>query len=49
MQAVYGRRRSTRPFDKKKRPWVIDGCHAWAASGPVVEREFPDWFTGKRP
>ena len=47
MQAIYGRRRSGKPVDKTRKPWVIDGCHAWAADGPVVRREFPDWYTGK--
>ena len=47
MQAMYGRRRSGNSVDNTRKPWVIDGCHAWAADGPVVEREFPDWYTGK--
>ena len=47
MQAMYGRRRSEKPVNNTRKPWVIDGCHAWAADGPVVEREFPDWYTGK--
>ena len=49
MQAMYGRRRSGNPVDSTRKPWVIDGCHAWAADGPVVKREFPDWYTGTDP
>lgn len=29
-----------------RKPWVIDGCHAWASDGPVVKTEYPDWYTG---
>ena len=47
-QAVYARRwrsgEAQRPPPGK--PWVIDGCHTWAADGPVVREEFPDWYTG---
>jgi hypothetical protein len=29
------------PDTAKKKPYFIDGCKAWAANGPVVERLFP--------
>jgi hypothetical protein len=29
------------PDTAKKKPYFIDGCKAWAADGPVVERLFP--------
>ena len=47
-QALYGRRRAQGKEDAKarRRPWVIDGCHAWAADGPVVKAEFPEWYRG---
>ncbi len=47
IQAMYGRRRNSAGGEKGGRPWVIDGCHAWAADGPVVKREFPAWYTGE--
>jgi len=30
------------------KPFVIDGCFSWAADGPIVEREYPDWYTGPK-
>ena len=48
-QAMYGRRRNASGGDKGRKPWVIDGCHAWSSDGPIVEREFPAWYTGKQP
>lgn len=31
-----------------RRPAMIDTCHALAADGPIVERQWPDFFTGER-
>ena len=31
----------------ESRPYFIDGCKAWAADGPVVERLFPVHFAPK--
>ena len=36
------------PDTGKKKPYFIDGCKAWAADGPVVERLFPLHFRGRR-
>ena len=30
----------------RRKPYVIDTCHAWAADGPVVKRFAPDFYTG---
>jgi hypothetical protein len=30
----------------RRKPHVIDTCHAWAADGPVVKRWAPDFYTG---
>jgi len=30
----------------RRRPPVIDTCHAWASDGPVVRRWAPDFYTG---
>jgi hypothetical protein len=30
----------------RRRPYVIDTCHAWASGGAVVKRWAPDFYTG---
>ncbi len=30
----------------KIKPPLIDTCHAWDATGPIVQREFPQFFAG---
>ena len=30
----------------RRKPYVIDTCHAWAADGPVVKRWAPGFYTG---
>lgn len=30
----------------KKRPMVIDTCHAWSSDSPVVKKYSPDFYTG---
>ena len=32
--------------NRKRKPYVIDTCYAWAADGPVVKRWAPDFYTG---
>lgn len=34
------------PAKPRRRPYVIDTCHAWAAHGAVVKRWAPDFYTG---
>jgi hypothetical protein len=34
------------PAKPRRRPYVIDTCHAWAADGAVVKRWAPDFYTG---
>jgi hypothetical protein len=34
------------PAKSRRRPYVIDTCHAWAADGAVVKRWAPDFYTG---
>jgi hypothetical protein len=34
------------PSTPRRKPYVIDTCHAWAADGPVVKRWAPDFYTG---
>lgn len=28
----------------RKRPFTLDGCHAWRSDGPAVERYLPLWY-----
>jgi hypothetical protein len=32
----------------KRRPIVVDTCHAWRADGPLVERYMPAFYTGAK-
>ena len=34
------------PSKPRRKPSVIDTCHAWAAGGAVVKRWAPDFYTG---
>jgi len=34
------------PSKPRRKPHVIDTCHAWAADGPVVKRWAPDFYSG---
>lgn len=47
-QTIYPKLRSRKPRDERdtKRPLLLDTCHAWASSSPVVERYYPDWYDG---
>ena len=36
------------PDQSQKKPYFIDGCHAWASDGPVVKRLFPLHYRGPR-
>jgi hypothetical protein len=29
-------------------PRMMDSCHTWSADGPVIEREYPKFYTGPR-
>lgn len=42
--AARARRDGTSKPDRK--PPLIDTCHAFAADGPVVRRQWPDFYTG---
>lgn len=37
-----------RPSEVAEKPYFIDGCKAWAADGPVVERLYPLHFRATR-
>ena len=34
------------PDAPRKKPYVLDTCHAWASDGPVVRRWAPHFYTG---
>jgi hypothetical protein len=34
------------PSKPRRKPYVIDTCHAWAADGPVVKRWAPHFYSG---
>jgi len=34
------------PAKPRRKPYVIDTCHAWASDGAVVRRWAPDFYTG---
>lgn len=34
------------PPKPRRKPYVVDTCHAWAADGDVVKRWAPDFYTG---
>ena len=47
-QTTIGQVRSARAAEgERKRPRVIDTCLAWAADGPVVKRNWPEFYTGE--
>ena len=34
------------PSKSRRKPYVVDTCHAWASDGAVVRRWAPDFYTG---
>jgi hypothetical protein len=32
--------------DPTRPPRLMDSCHSWAADGPIIAREFPQFYTG---
>ncbi len=37
---------STATSSPRRKPYVVDTCHAWASDGAVVRRWAPDFYTG---
>jgi len=35
--------------DPQRKPFQLDGCHALAATSPVVARFYPRWYEGREP
>ena len=42
------RRKKPQPEDAPRRkPWHLDTCHALASDGPIVKKDWPDFYTGR--
>lgn len=46
VQTMANRRRQQRPEEQgsSKRPFQLEGCHALALDGPVVQKFYPKWY-----
>ncbi len=48
-QTVYPlRSRREREQGVRKRPGLLDSCHAWASDSPVIAKRFPEFYTGPK-
>jgi hypothetical protein len=48
-QTVYSlREKRAREQGVRKRPALIDSCHAWASDSEMVEKRFPEFYTGPK-
>ena len=48
-QTVYSlREKRNRDQGIRKRPGLIDSCHAWASDSPVIARRYPEFYTGPK-
>ncbi len=47
MQTMWGDPTAKEPTRPNGRPSVIDTCFAWRADGPVVQRSYPEFYTGE--
>jgi hypothetical protein len=48
-QTVYSAQvKRERTAGTKRRPALIDSCHAWASDSPVVEKRYPEYYTGPK-
>jgi hypothetical protein len=45
-RAKNGMPQADTPAKRRRKPYVIDTCHAWAADGPIAKRWAPDFYTG---
>lgn len=42
VQTMTGQRRGNK--DSTKRPFQLDGCHAWRLDGEVTKEHYPQWY-----
>jgi hypothetical protein len=50
-QTIAGKRFAKITGERKElkvKPPLIDTCHAWAADGPIVQHEMPQFYTGPK-
>ena len=48
-QTVYSlREKRNREQGARKRPGLLDSCHAWASDSPVVAKRYPEFYTGPK-
>ena len=47
-QTIYGgrQRRAAASGERKKKPGILDSCHALRSDGEVVKRAWPEFYTG---
>lgn len=47
-QALYPvrARKESEQSDPKRRPPLLNSCHAFASDGPIVRKQWPDFYTG---
>ena len=48
MQTIAAERRKRESRNTAGRPALIDSCHAFASDGPIVRRQWPDFYTGDK-
>jgi hypothetical protein len=53
MQTIFPMRKAwkpetTAPGAATRKPPLVDSCHAFRADGPVVKRQWPDFYTGPK-
>ena len=48
-QTIYPlRARREREQTVRKRPGLMDSCHAWASDSPVIAKRYPEFYTGPK-
>lgn len=47
MQTLWGDPQAREPERPDGRPAVVDTCYAWRADGPVVQKAYPQFYTGE--
>lgn len=51
IQTMFGEKRKNGEEIQEKpgqKPFVLDGCYSWSSDSPIVEIEYPDWYTGPK-
>jgi hypothetical protein len=48
MQTIASARTERESRNSTGKPALLDSCHAFASDGPVVQRQWPDLYTGDK-